>query len=1052
MAATTTSHPLANKGTVQSKRLPVNLPPLLTPLDGRSRKRLMQYLFDLSKEASFFDHKAIDKDGDGQFLPQGNWQALLQQLTPDQIDDFGEKGMVPPHLLLIDLLLKLYEHPQRLLNQNVQHHLNFYYNQVLHLLPAPPQPDTLHAVFELKKHQAPTLLTAGTLINGAKDGLGQALNYALTHDVVVSAAAVAGIQGLFVESANANNLHFAPVANSADGLGAALPATDPRWGAFGNDTWPLASVGFALAAPVLRMAEGARTITVTLEVSGLQQGIGNKALENSFELSLTGPKGWISKGLVSVKVAGDSTKGGSNQLSFSLLLTAKDPAVVDYDEKLHGNSYLHSVPVLQIMLNNQKANVGYQFWKQARVATAIIDVTVEDVSSLAVSTDSGSADAGKPFFPFGATAPKNAACNINYPEAFAKILKTLTLTVVWKNIPTANVGNYYSSYGLKTNDQFTAFTNFEDGGKWKYAQSRELFEDDARQNRVLRFENPDYNPPTLTAVPWVMPVQASTFLLSPGQPVMQKMFGVQRYHPAPLVFQKQQMAYSIAAIMTMIKWYSPEASNKQGINLQLNRGFYFKEYRAKLTQTVANFSKSADTNLALPNEPFAPEIKSLRLDYKATSGKIDFGGKSTLTFAGTRDAVHFYHVGPFGVRHEHQSTRLQLRFLQSSAISLLPQYNNSGECYIGISNLKALDEVTLLLQVSEGSANPDKQRTTVNWHVLANNYWRKLGERELIFDSSDGLMTSGVLRLVLPAEATTVNTWMPEGLIWLRASVASNNDAVCRMVDIKTNAAIALLSGSGYDMAHFGTALPAGSTTKLVAGNAAIKATTQPYASFGGRSAETETAFYTRVSERLRHKQRAITVFDMERLALQQFPELYIVKAVPHTNATTTTAPGHTLVVVVPNVLNANAASPLQPKVDLYTLEQIAAFLEAHSSAWAAFTISNPQYQPVRVSAQVRLKTGFAFGYYRAEMETALQEFLAPWMSGDPGRFRFGGRVTSAQVVNFLDNLPYVDYIVNLQLFHAADGTNYGSATNEILVTHPAGVLTSAPTHTLTPL
>jgi hypothetical protein len=150
--------------------------------------------------------------------------------------------------------------------------------------------------------------------------------------------------------------------------------------------------------------------------------------------------------------------------------------------------------------------------------------------------------------------------------------------------------------------------------------------------------------------------------------------------------------------------------------------------------------------------------------------------------------------------------------------------------------------------------------------------------------------------------------------------------------------------------------------------------------------------------------------------------------------------------------LNANAASPLQPKVDLYTLEQIAAFLEAHSSAWAAFTISNPQYQPVRVSAQVRLKTGFAFGYYRAEMETALQEFLAPWMSGDPGRFRFGGRVTSAQVVNFLDNLPYVDYIVNLQLFHAADGTNYGSATNEILVTHPAGVLTSAPTHTLTPL
>ncbi|TAD91101.1 MAG: hypothetical protein EAY75_03945 [Bacteroidetes bacterium] len=1052
MSASNTTHPLAHQGSVQTQRLPASLPPLLTPIDGRSRQQLMQYLVGIAKEAGFFNHQAIQKAANGSFVPQDNWQTLLEQLTPEHIDALSKQGLVPPHLTLIDLLLKLYEEPQRLLNTNVQHHLHHYYNSVLHLYPAPAQPDTLHAIFELKKHVNPTLLMAGTLLNGATDAQKKSLQYALTHDAVISAAAVSSIQGVFVEPGNPNNLRFAPVANSADGMGAALPAADMRWDAFGNNSWPLASVGFALASPVLRMAQGNRTITVTLEVSGLPPNVTNKALENSFDLSITGAKGWISKGLVSALVAGNSTKPARSALSFSVLLTPKDPAVVDYETALHGSSYLHTVPVLQVLVNNQKAEHGYEFWRNATLDSATIDVEVEDVTELLVTTDAGPAETGKPFFPFGATAPKNAACNINYPEAFEKILKEFTLTVAWKNIPTANLGAYYSAYGLSTNQQFSAFVNFEDGGKWKYAQGQSLFEDDARQNRVFKFVNPDHAPPSLKAVPWVMPTQSEPFALSPGQPVMQKMFNVQRYQPAPYVFQRQQMVQAISAIVQMIRWYSVEAANKSGINLQLNRGFYFKEYRAKLTQAVANFSKSDSASIALPNEPFAPEVKSLRLDYKATSGKVQFNRLSSIALAGTQDALHHYHVGPFGVRHEHRATRLQLQFLQSSATRLLPQYRHSGECYIGIANLHALDEVTLLLQVSEGSANPDSPRTTVNWHVLANNYWRRLGHRELIFDSSDGLMTSGVLRVVVPAEATTVNTWMPEGMIWLRASVAQGNDAVCRMIDVKTNAAIALLTGQGYDMAHYGAALPAGSTNKLVVGNAAIKAVTQPYASFGGRPAEVETAFYTRVSERLRHKQRAITIFDMERLVLQHFPQLYMVKVVPHTQAANTNSAGHTQVVVVPNVLNANAPNQLQPKVDLYTLGLIEQHLEAYSSAWATFNVINPQYQPVRISAQVRLKAGFAFGYYRAQMETALQQFLAPWTSGDAGRFKFGGRVTAAQVVNFLDNLPYVDYIAQLQLFHAPDGVNFSSAVNEVVVSEPAGVLTSANTHTLLPL
>jgi hypothetical protein len=55
-----------------------------------------------------------------------------------------------------------------------------------------------------------------------------------------------------------------------------------------------------------------------------------------------------------------------------------------------------------------------------------------------------------------------------------------------------------------------------------------------------------------------------------------------------------------------------------------------------------------------------------------------------------------------------------------------------------------------------------------------------------------------------------------------------------------------------------------------------------PFPSFGGRETEDSSQFYKRVSERLRHKERAITIFDYERLVLESFPSIYKVKCVNH--------------------------------------------------------------------------------------------------------------------------------------------------------------------------
>jgi YD repeat-containing protein len=123
-----------------------------------------------------------------------------------------------------------------------------------------------------------------------------------------------------------------------------------------------------------------------------------------------------------------------------------------------------------------------------------------------------------------------------------------------------------------------------------------------------------------------------------------------------------------------------------------------------------------------------------------------------------------------------------------------------------------------------------------------------------------------------------LGAWMQGG----GASLKSEEDRV--LVDLVEEELRELLSG--YEFPGDDAPILAGSALKSpeprkspdTAGSVVL-----PYDSFGGRVAEDDSTFYTRVSERLRHKDRAITLFDYERLVLEEFPEIYKVRCLNHT-------------------------------------------------------------------------------------------------------------------------------------------------------------------------
>lgn len=242
----------------------------------------------------------------------------------------------------------------------------------------------------------------------------------------------------------------------------------------------------------------------------------------------------------------------------------------------------------------------------------------------------------------------------------------------------------------------------------------------------------------------------------------------------------------------------------------------------------------------------------------------------------------------------------------------------------------------------------------------------------------------------------------------------------------------------------------------MVVADSAIKKIEQPFTSFGGRIQEESNEFYTRVSERLRHKNRAITIWDYEHIILQNFQSVYKVKCLNHTRfeGTATSineaAPGNASLVVVSNIRNKNAVDPLKPRTSLVTLEDIKTFIRAIQSPFISLHVYNPLFEEVRVKFNVSFHPGFDKGIYSVKLNEALIKFLSPWAYATGSDIVFGGKIHKSVILNFVEEQEYVDYITCFEMFHIVPGDPNNDPlkdVDEAIASTSASVLGSAAEH-----
>ncbi|MBK7337619.1 MAG: hypothetical protein IPJ00_16295 [Saprospirales bacterium] len=205
--------------------------------------------------------------------------------------------------------------------------------------------------------------------------------------------------------------------------------------------------------------------------------------------------------------------------------------------------------------------------------------------------------------------------------------------------------------------------------------------------------------------------------------------------------------------------------------------------------------------------------------------------------------------------------------------------------------------------------------------------------------------------------------------------------------------------------------------------------------------------FFSRVSERLRHKARAVTHWDLERLILDRFHEVLQVKCLSHLNCPTHFQPGDGVTLVIVPKRNQYLKDNT-PKVNYRFLNEVEDYIKARSSPFLKAKARNPLYEYIRVICNVKFEVNS--GLMIQELTTDLRKFIAPWLYDSTASLPIGSKMDENTILNFIKSLPYVRFVTKFSILHLVEKEDHtyeihDTATEKgvisILEPRPWGVL-----------
>jgi hypothetical protein len=948
-----------------------------------------------------------------------------------------------PAIALRIVFVKLYQKLQEKLNRFTLNLFDFYFTDVLQAKPNGLIPDSVYLVLHPNIKGRDIVIPKGMEFIAGIDKNSQDIIYRVSQEQIVNDAQVVRLHSVYFPK-DAGNTESAVLADACwlDNITAA-PSADkkvrdemiahPLLGAVRSETDVNtamdARLGFAIANKILFLSEGRRQVDITIQFSAqmgtawsslkkiLQELLSSKRSKSDnnakffahfgsmFDLRITTETGWLAIGEYKPAFNGSDKAIKNNALRLSFYLPESAPAITAYDAVIHGDEYECAVPVLQILIKENFIQYPYDILRKLVIREISIDVSVEGVRNLILYNNIGPLSVLSPFAPFGPLPEVGSYFVVGSEEICYKQLTAIDFDIEWSGLPNCSgaFGSWYAGYGqIKSAKNFVVSASVMADGQWQPTNSG------ASHYQVL-FTNKLRN-----GQEWLIP--------------QQKLFGtlaIPYYKPQIALSNNKSFRYSALTKSGLFKF---TLQGPVG-------GFGHREYSTLLTNTLTYNSRIKSERLmrAMPNFPYTPEISAIRLNYSAAA-IVNLNKPGPQSDPLLRD--QFFHLHPLGWE--------SITPLQHSRVYLVPQYKDDGALLIGLTGsdcaqlslffhlknnslpIKSL-QVSTELVTSEASENNDSEiiysiepATKVQWEYLSNNQWRTIPEKNVIGDSTRNFMTSGIVQLLIPADITTENTLLPAGLFWLKVSANQQLAHFSEVYSVYAQAVKANWIAGEHPANEHAMVLVPDSIKRTRQNIPGIASVTQICSSFGGVTAESIEHLRTRMSERLRHKNRALTPLDYEMLILNQFPQIYKVKCFANMRMDTISAvcPGHLLIIPIPHCDWMNGQN-FKPHFDGYLIDRILNFVKELAPAFAEISVENPVYEEIQVRCAVHFREGRHHGYHHNLLNQALCDYLSPWSSVG-NNVHFGWSVSEQHIKSFIHNLDYIEHITDFSLLRIA--------------------------------
>lgn len=892
----------------------------------------------------------------------------------------------PPHIALFlafTLLFRRYH--QADMNALTDRHLVYYYRDVLRLQERGAIPDKVHIVFELAGNTAAYRLEKDTLLSGGKDAKGLDLLYALTDEAVVNQAALIEKQSLYFLKADKKVIPIAlPAADRKDGLQIAYDKSSKAWHPLSGKSlfWKL-----ALRDRLLRLVSK-RSGRVEDEAEKTADNL--EAIVANPGLIIATPELWLGKGgrrRIMITIHGCEDL---DILSHFYTEISTDEGIVRLDNRRSAN----------LRIRDKENSSEYRTSPGKPIEWQIS--MLESEASIAPLPGDPDPELGKQPF---------VRLRLIDGEDYEKVSRTT-----------------YSGIQVQTFNSGLRDLTLQLGGT-QYLPSSEipLIGSTIAQELSLYITSPEISLKTFSG--------ADAFTLS-GLENDERHHGAITFGAHELLAKKKLDTPTGAGDL----FYSPVSK--------------FSFLKTTITIPESNNEKKPIIIYKLPGEHITLSYTSAGVDLKPGGGRRS--GLYHQDFFGGYAAVRDNAFLP-GHPMPEPDPLITIDTRRGGAGAPVAQPTDAdGNLRLGLENLLPGQTVSMLFQCTEGTGNPGHiAPDEIVWSYLRSNEWVRIPATFILADETLGLRQTGIIRIQVPSDINNGNTLAigrdgRKDLYWLMASAAEDParkifvDALPMLRDIDVQAATAVfVNESGNDLIHLEKGLPEASITQLRFQDPAISTVRQPQASFGGRYAESGDAqgYYRRIHERLRHRQRAVTVWDYERIALEQFPKIALAKCLPHTRDTDTRRAGYVTMGVIPYPGNMTGDRIFYPTFNAGDLESYERFLNHHNSFFVSgqgggvacccggsdgcgchgdgtLLVRNAIFEPVRLRVCVRFREGRDIAWYKKRLNEDLKSFLAPWATDLERPITFGARIEAMELLRFLENLDYVDVIMDLKFKH----------------------------------